>query len=765
MSLILVSFQSALNWKGAMGIFDPETGLRYLQIDAPSSIVNNSQPRGVAAIKNRIYVNTFASIRIYQLDHRKNKPLLKLEKEVILKEWLLGDAMQARLVPIVASEERNRLYIGNNNFCSIDELDLEGSFIRRQHLWEIAPDIFSLPNHAEEKIVYGRIRNLCLSPSGILCITVANCNNSGTGKVISLDTGEELIAGLHDPYDGLFTDSFFYLHDIDESNSHENKHNGKLYAYRIFSDRGDFIDGVQWAVHPEMVNNEFKSNIQNLRGMVFTGDTLFCGVSHHGKAAGLRFPPRIVSFDAVSGIQQREYLLPDLKMFRQPRVLFMTALDENFTVQWGQDLHFYLHEQPTKPEYYQEEEKKESENAQSGNTIPTEKNGTLLEVSAPPPSVKSEKSFERNDVGKSHLLIEDVVTSGETNPSKNAQLRDTIPTEKNDTRLEVSVAASPVRPEKFFESNEKGKSHTLSTETNSATETANTEFPAAPATMLEKNKENATRSVDNDEGIEWIKRDKIKVPSIILENVSLNYRRMASFTFLSRNKHLGKTTDFLAVDDLSFTIYENETVGIIGRNGSGKSTVSMIICGALPPDAGKVKVKGKVQLLALGVGFRPELTGRENVVISGTLLGMTRREVASKMEDIEEFAELGEFFDEPLRIYSSGMRSRLGFAVATAVNPDILILDEVMSTGDAAFRNKADQRMQAMRQRTKTVLMVSHSADQVKNLCSRVVWLEKGRLIMDGPAVPILAEYNKFCKNPGKWLDSKKNASLPLAAY
>ena len=260
-------------------------------------------------------------------------------------------------------------------------------------------------------------------------------------------------------------------------------------------------------------------------------------------------------------------------------------------------------------------------------------------------------------------------------------------------------------------------------------------------------------------------REERRIPSIIIEHVSLNYRRSASFAFFSRNKHLGKTTDFRAIDDVSFTIYEHETVGIIGRNGSGKSTISMVIGGALPPDAGRVEVNGKVQLLALGIGFRPEMTGRENAFISGTLLGMTRREIASRMEEIEEFAELGEFFDEPLRIYSSGMRSRLGFAVATAVNPDILILDEVMSTGDAAFRNKANERMQAMRQRTKTVLMVSHNADQLKSECSRVVWLEKGRLIMDGPAVPVLSEYNKFCKNPEKWLERNKNAaSLPHAS-
>lgn len=132
------------------------------------------------------------------------------------------------------------------------------------------------------------------------------------------------------------------------------------------------------------------------------------------------------------------------------------------------------------------------------------------------------------------------------------------------------------------------------------------------------------------------------------------------------------------------------------------------------------------------------------------------------MDEIKDFSELGDFFDEPLRTYSSGMRSRLGFAVATAVNPDILILDEVMSTGDAAFRKKADQRMQAMREKTKTVIIVSHNANQLKKMCTRVVWLEKGELIMDGEAKSVLAKYNRFSQNPQKWLTrhAEKSSSL-----
>ncbi len=239
--------------------------------------------------------------------------------------------------------------------------------------------------------------------------------------------------------------------------------------------------------------------------------------------------------------------------------------------------------------------------------------------------------------------------------------------------------------------------------------------------------------------------------SISLQQVSLCYRRSGTF-FLTRNKHMRGNREYWALRDISLSLYEGDTLGLIGRNGSGKSTTSMVISGALRPDKGKVVTRGKVQLLALGIGFRPQLTGRENVMISGTILGMPRKEVRNRMDDIEEFAELGEFFDEPIRTYSAGMKSRLGFAVSTAVQPDILILDEVMSTGDAAFRNKANKRMEEMRERTKTVIVVSHSPTQIKELCSRVVWLEKGRFLIDGSTEEIMPIYAEFCEKPDQWL-------------
>lgn len=239
--------------------------------------------------------------------------------------------------------------------------------------------------------------------------------------------------------------------------------------------------------------------------------------------------------------------------------------------------------------------------------------------------------------------------------------------------------------------------------------------------------------------------------AVNFENASLCYRRMARFG-MGKNRRLRKARIFWALQDLSFTLYEGETIGIIGRNGSGKSTMAQLCGKVLTPDTGRVDIFGSVQLLSLGVGFKKDMTGRDNVYISGALLGMSRRQINDHMQEIEDFAEIGDFIDEPMSTYSSGMRSRLGFAVATAIEPDILILDEVMATGDKAFRDKAVKRMETMRQNAKTVIVISHNPGQLKRLCSRVLWLEKGRLIFDGPPRRALSAYQNFCQNPERWL-------------
>lgn len=679
MAFILVSLLSAQDQIGALAILDSDSGLRYLQIDRGSSLIHTSHPRGVAVLNDLVYVTTPASLRIYRLMYQHKTALLQLQNEVILNEWLLGGPMQANLIALTVSKERNRIFIGNNNFCAIDELDLEGRFVRRRHLWEIAPKIFPLPANMPNTMNYGVIRNLVFSPDGSQYMTVANCNNSGRGKVINLETGHQQFSGLYDPHDGLFVDNLFYIHDVEPGKCLDNTSNGLLSVYRFPKKETGLSNVLQWSVKPEITRSCYRGSVQKLRGMAIADNTLFCGIRHFGVASGKQIRPRIVSFDANTGRQKKEYDLPDLVELRQPRVFSMATLPEPKSVQWSQDLHFFLNNKNTVPQYFREEIKAEAKEKE--------------------PVAETHEQSIGND------LPGDTSASTEIEQNNSVTTKTTLDKGNHCTKEEVTIIAE---------------------------ETAFT-----PA--------------------------KEKVASVILEHVSLRYRRTgSSFFSLGHNKHLRQSKDFLALRDLSLTFYEEETVGLIGRNGSGKSTLSMMISGALPSDSGRVKTYGKVHLLALGVGFRPAMTGRDNVFISGTLLGLSRREVAGRMDEIKDFSELGDFFDEPLRTYSSGMRSRLGFAVATAVNPDILILDEVMSTGDAAFRKKADQRMQTMRKKTKTVIIVSHNANQLKKICTRVIWLEKGGLIMDGEAKSVLAKYNKFCQNPQKWLKrhAEKSSSL-----
>lgn len=236
-----------------------------------------------------------------------------------------------------------------------------------------------------------------------------------------------------------------------------------------------------------------------------------------------------------------------------------------------------------------------------------------------------------------------------------------------------------------------------------------------------------------------------KQPVIEASKLGLCYRRSGRFAF-GKNRHLRKKKDFWALRDISFTIHKGDCVGIIGRNGSGKSSLSMLCAGILKPDEGNITIYEKSRLLALGVGFRPEFTGRENIVISASILGLSRKEIAAVAPSIEEFAELDEFIDEPVRIYSSGMKSRLGFAIATTVKSEILIVDEVMSTGDASFKKKAEERMQKMLQEAGTVVLVSHSPGSIRKMCNRVLWLDRSRLVMDADPVQAIKAYNQFCQ-------------------
>lgn len=205
---------------------------------------------------------------------------------------------------------------------------------------------------------------------------------------------------------------------------------------------------------------------------------------------------------------------------------------------------------------------------------------------------------------------------------------------------------------------------------------------------------------------------------------------------------------FRALDSVSFGVKKGEILGIVGTNGSGKSTLLKIISGVLIPTAGKVLVdEKKVHLLTLGTGFDPELTGRENVYLNGAIIGYTKDFIDKKYEDIVSFAELEGFMEEKVRNYSSGMVSRLGFAVAAVQDtPEILILDEVLSVGDLFFRQKSEQRIQEMIHGGSTVLIVSHSPSVIRKTCSRALWLEKGRVRMYGNPQEVCDAYERSNK-------------------
>lgn len=199
---------------------------------------------------------------------------------------------------------------------------------------------------------------------------------------------------------------------------------------------------------------------------------------------------------------------------------------------------------------------------------------------------------------------------------------------------------------------------------------------------------------------------------------------------------------FWALRDVSLQVQPGEVVGLVGRNGAGKSTLLQMLCGTLPPSVGTLQVRGRVAaLLELGAGFNPEFTGIENVFMNGAILGLKRKEVAERLEEILNFADIGEFVHQPVKTYSSGMFVRLAFAVATSVDPDILVIDEALSVGDGAFARKSFDRIMGLKNAGKTILFCSHSMYQVEALCTRAIWLEGGKVRMDGTAADVSSAY------------------------
>lgn len=200
--------------------------------------------------------------------------------------------------------------------------------------------------------------------------------------------------------------------------------------------------------------------------------------------------------------------------------------------------------------------------------------------------------------------------------------------------------------------------------------------------------------------------------------------------------------EFLAVKDVSFKVHAGEAWGLIGTNGSGKSTTLKAISGILKPYKGKITINGSIApLIELGAGFDPELSARENIFLNGCVLGHTEQFMKEHFDEIVDFAELHEFLDSPLKNYSSGMRARLGFSIATMVKPDILIVDEILAVGDLKFRQKCEARMKELLNGGTTLLFVSHSIDQVKRLCDHAIWIDKGVARMQGDAKEVCDAY------------------------
>ncbi|MDP4009657.1 MAG: ABC transporter ATP-binding protein [Candidatus Shapirobacteria bacterium] len=237
-------------------------------------------------------------------------------------------------------------------------------------------------------------------------------------------------------------------------------------------------------------------------------------------------------------------------------------------------------------------------------------------------------------------------------------------------------------------------------------------------------------------------------PIIEFQNVTKEFSKLSQKTFKEFLPALfsGKETKqaFKALSNISFKVNKGETLGIIGPNGSGKSTILKLVAGVMWPTTGKVIVRGKISpLIELGAGMHPELTGYENVYLNGAILGLKKKEIDEKFKSIVDFAELWEFIDQPVKHYSSGMYMRLAFAVAIHVNPEILIVDEILAVGDTAFQAKCFKKMEEFKQQGVTILFVSHSQEQIKSFCTKAIFLKNGQLQAIGKPEKITNIYIK----------------------
>ncbi len=236
--------------------------------------------------------------------------------------------------------------------------------------------------------------------------------------------------------------------------------------------------------------------------------------------------------------------------------------------------------------------------------------------------------------------------------------------------------------------------------------------------------------------------------AIEVKDLCINYRGLKSYYIkrsLLKRKH-ERAEVFEAIKHVSFAVEKGEILGLIGKNGSGKSTMLNAIAGIFAPNSGTIDLHGNsVSLLSIGVGFQRELSGRENIILSGMLLGFSEKEVREKMDDIIAFSELDKFIDAPVRTYSSGMYSKLAFSITAILETDIILIDEVLSVGDARFKKKSLNKMKELiNNENRTVIIVSHSSDTIRSLCSKVLWIDSGETQMFGDTNEVLAAYDSY---------------------